>query len=92
MRILFFIAVLAVASAPSTAHENAQVEEQDVYTLYRTSYIGGESSRIHVATFDSRWGHESNKEACEMTRDLFKNRPDETATFWCEAGYVKFER
>ena len=92
MKRLVVFAVVILASVPSQAHRDAEVDEGDVYTLYRTSYIGGESARVHVATFDSRWGHEYNKENCTTARDLFQNQPDVSVKYWCEAGYVKFER
>jgi hypothetical protein len=92
MNRLVLLAATLLVCAPVQAHGDNHVAEHDVYTLYRTSYIGGETSRVHVATFDSRWGNEANRKACELTRDLYLNRPDETEKYWCEAGYVNFER
>jgi len=76
----------------SLAHDENRVEDSDVYTLYKSSYVGGESSRVHVATFDSRWGHEFNQLNCSTAKELFQRQPDVTVKYWCEAGYVEFER
>ena len=92
MKRLVLFAVVALASVPSQAHRDANVDEKDVYTLYKSSYIGGESARLHVATFDSRWGHDYNQENCTIARNLFRNQPDVSVKYWCEAGYVRFER
>ena len=92
MKRLALFAVVILASLPSQAHRDTHVDEKDVYTLYRTSYIGGESARLHVATFDTHWGHEYNAENCTIARDLFGNQPGVSVKYWCEAGYVKFER
>lgn len=86
------VAVVLLASLPSHAHNADHTDAKDVYTLYRTSYIGGETARLHVATFDARWGHEYNQENCELARDLFHNQPGVSVKYWCEAGFVEFER
>ena len=85
-------AVVLLASVTSQAHRDAHTDEKEVYTLYRSSYIGGESARLHIATFDSRWGHDYNQENCTIARDLFRDQPDVSVKYWCEAGYARFER
>ncbi len=84
-------AVVLLASVTSQAHRDAHTDEKDVYTLYRTSYIGGDSVRLHVATFDARWGRDYNKKNCTIARDLFRNQPDVSVEYWCEIGYVRHE-
>lgn len=86
------LTLVILASTPVHAHSDAHTDEKDVYTLYRTSFIGGKSSRIHVATFDTRWGDERNQENCIIARDLFRNQPDVSIKYWCESGYVRHER
>jgi len=92
MKRLVLVAVVLLASLSSQAHNADHTDAKDAYTLYRTSYIGGETARLHIATFDARWGHEYNKENCVLARDLFLNQPGVSVKYWCEAGFVEFER
>jgi len=57
----------------------------DVYTLYRSSPLFP-AERIHMATFDSKYGNDYNAENCQIAGDLFKAQPGVTVRYWCEKG------
>jgi len=60
----------------------------DPYTLYRNSVLD-KSSRIHIATFDSKEGNGYNMANCNIAQDLFQNQPFVETRFWCEKGFYK---
>ena len=63
------------------------VASGDVYTLYRnSSTTGGDSMRIHVATFDSKDGEDYNRENCDTARQLFVAQEGVIVRYWCEKG------
>jgi hypothetical protein len=45
--------------------------------------------RIHVATFDSSYGEDYNRENCQIALGLFQNQPGVTVRYWCEKGRYK---
>jgi hypothetical protein len=57
----------------------------DVFTLYRSS-ASGDKMRIHVATFDSTYGENYNRENCTLAQALFQAQHGIKTKFWCEAG------
>ena len=61
------------------------------YTLYRSSAVasGGESWRLHVASFDAKDGESYNRENCQIAQDLFQRQPGVTVKYWCEKGSYK---
>jgi hypothetical protein len=62
----------------------------NIYTLYRTSPVSGNSiNRIHIATFDADEGGEYNRENCFVAADLFMNQPSVVVRYWCEKGRYK---
>ena len=62
----------------------------DVYTLYRNSVTtGGESMRLHVATFDAAENEAYNRGNCDQAQILFQNQPGVKTKFWCEKGRFK---
>ena len=78
----------------------ASASDDDVATLYRSSPVptyGGESARIHIATFDAEvrsggtggtafdynWGN------CVIAAELFQAQPGVTVRYWCERGRVR---
>ena len=67
-----------------------RTSEDDVFTLYRSSAVnGGETWRLHVATFDSSDGEKYNLGNCEIAKSLFQEQPMVTVRYWCEKGYFK---
>lgn len=62
-----------------------------VFTLYRSSppFGGGDSGRIHVATFDATDGERYNRENCEMAARLFGSQPGVMVRYWCEPGWYR---
>jgi|UniRef100_UPI00404842D9 hypothetical protein len=62
----------------------------NTYTLYRNSATsGGESRRMHVATFDAKDGEAYNMGNCQIAEELFQKQPGVTVKFWCEKGVFK---
>ena len=81
-------AFAALACAASFAAELPRLEAKYVYTLYRSSaVIGGDTWRLHVATFDAAAGAEYNRDNCEIAKNLFQAQSGVTVTYWCERGY-----
>jgi hypothetical protein len=69
---------------------SAFADNGNIYTLYRTSPVSGNSiSRIHIATFDADEGEEYNRENCFTAADLFMNRLGVVVRYWCEKGRYK---
>ena len=66
-------------------HERADTS-QAVVTLYRSSPLGGDSARGHVATFDARDGANYNRENCKIAAQLFRSQPGVAVRYWCEPG------
>ena len=63
---------------------------ENTYTLYRNSATnGGESLRLHVATFDARDGEAYNMGNCQIAEQLFQKQPGVTVKYWCEKGVFK---
>ena len=63
---------------------------ENIYTLYRNSATsGGESWRMHVATFDAKDGEAYNMGNCQIAEELFQKQPGVTVKFWCEKGTFK---
>ena len=61
-----------------------------VYTLYRNSVTdGGETMRIHVASFDASDGNDYNSSNCEIARQLFQQQDGVKVRYWCEKGPFK---
>jgi hypothetical protein len=56
-----------------------------VYTLYRNSPMDA-AMRIHVATFDSKDGHDYNRENCQVAAGLFAAQPGVRVRYQCEMG------
>ena len=62
----------------------------NTYTLYRNSATsGGESWRMHVATFDAKDGEAYNMGNCQIAEELFQKQPGVTVKYWCEKGVFK---
>ena len=61
------------------------------YTLYRSSPVssGGESWRLHIATFDAKDGEAYNMGNCQIAEELFQKQPGVTVKYWCEKGVFK---
>jgi hypothetical protein len=64
----------------------SQVGDSQVFTLYRASPFGGDSARVHVATFDSRDGVQYNRQNCDIAAQLFGSQPGVLVRYWCEPG------
>ena len=86
--VLFVGAVLILSSCNGAGELN----EQDVYILYRNSPID-DSMRLHVATFNSSEGYddaEYNRENCQHAAQLFIEQPPMVGgkglIWWCERG------
>lgn len=62
--------------------------ESDIYTLYRNSATDS-NMRLHIATFNSKDGHDYNMENCDAAKSLFQAQPGVTTRFWCEKGSFK---
>jgi hypothetical protein len=63
---------------------------ENTYTLYRNSATsGGESWRMHVATFDAKDGEAYNMGNCQIAEELFQKQPGVTVKYWCEKGKFK---
>lgn len=65
------------------------VQDDAVYTLYRTSPVADQSpelQRIHVATFDAKGGERYNRGNCDIARELFQAQPGIVVRYWCEKG------
>jgi hypothetical protein len=63
---------------------------ENVYTLYRNSATnGGESWRMHVATFDAKEGEAYNMGNCQIAQELFQKQPGISVRYWCEKGNFK---
>ena len=88
---LTFAACLAIfLSGEIKAEIGFRTSEDDVFTLYRSSVVlGGETWRIHFATFDSSDGEAYNLENCEVTKSLIQKQPMITVRYWCEKGYFR---
>lgn len=66
----------------------ACVHPDPVYTLYRNSILDP-SMRIHVATFDTREGSNSNpynQQQCEEIATLLRSNDEDQKRWWCEKG------
>jgi len=63
----------------------SSASEGATFVLYRNS-ITNESTRLHVATFDSADGEEYNRGNCEQALQLFQAQPGVKTKFWCEKG------
>jgi hypothetical protein len=59
-------------------------DNQDVSTLYRSSF--GNTEIIRIATFDSGRGAAYNAENCRIVRDMLGSQPGVTATYSCAKG------
>ena len=80
--------LLFLACQSGLAADRPKADPKSVYTLYRSSpTLGGNTWRIHVATFDSVDGTEYNRDNCEVAKDLFQSQPGISVTYWCERGY-----
>jgi hypothetical protein len=64
---------------------------ESAYTLYRSSPVsnGGESGRIHIATFDAKEGEAYNMGNCQITQELFQKQQGISVRYWCEKGRFK---
>lgn len=63
---------------------------ENTYTLYRSSATnGGESWRMHVATFDAKEGEAYNMGNCQIAKELFQKQPGISVRYWCEKGNFK---
>lgn len=79
---------LAVACAGVTKAQTT--DEGKIYTLYRSSLVGGDM-RVHVGTFDAEYEDETyNRENCFLAAALFQQQPGVTVKYWCERG--KYEQ
>jgi hypothetical protein len=79
---------VALIGSAAAAAERTQVDENNVYTLYRSSaVIDGDKWRLHVATFDSTDGAEYNRDNCHVAVELFQAQPGVKVTYWCERGF-----
>lgn len=88
MRNLLIAVVATIACSSSFAAQAPKTDAKSVYTLYRSSSVnGGETWRIHVATFDAIDGAEYNRDNCEIAKGLFQSQTGVTVTYWCERGY-----
>jgi hypothetical protein len=62
----------------------------DTFTLYRSSPVNGDTTRIQVATFDAKEsGTGYNQGNCITAARLFQDQPGVTVHFWCERGRFK---
>ena len=60
------------------------------YTLYRSSSTtGGESWRLHIATFDAKEDEAYNMGNCQIAQELFQKQPGISVRYWCEKGNFK---
>ncbi len=78
----------------------ASASDDDVATLYRLSPVqtyGGESARIHIATFDAEvrsgglggTAFDYNWANCVIAAELFQAQPFVEVRYWCERGRVR---
>lgn len=63
--------------------DKALTSGNETYTLYRESVV---EERVHVATFDTKYGGEHNLKVCMITKDLFEADAGVIVKFWCEKG------
>lgn len=69
----FPVCLIIFLSSEIQAGIGFRTSEDNVFTLYRSSALkGGETLRIHVATFDTRDGEKYNQESCEIAKSLFQ--------------------
>lgn len=88
MRQELFLAITLLVSGQALATDISKVNANNVYTLYRSGAVeGGQTWRLHVATFDATDGAEYNRGNCQIAKDLFQAQPGVTVEYWCERGY-----
>ena len=63
-------------------------EEKQTLTLYRNS-VTDSQMRIHVATFNVKYGYRYNFENCFIAAELFQKQLGVVTHFWCEIGNFK---
>ena len=63
-------------------------EEKQIFTLYRNS-VTDSQMRIHVATFNVKYGYRYNSENCFIAAELFQNQLFVETRYWCELGNFK---
>ncbi len=73
-----------------TAAGLVRADLTEIFTLYRSSAVtGGETWRVHVATFDAVGDADYNMENCDLARRLFQAQSGVTVKYWCERGRFK---